>query len=82
MLLKINDTIEDAKALINLLSSINCKLNIIPYNEIDGSYKRPNEKKIHDFLFILKKAPFPVTIRWSKGQEIDAGCGQLVTTTN
>ena len=82
MLLDINDTIEDAKALINLLSSINCKLNIIPYNEIDGSYKRPKEKKIDDFLFILKKAPFPVTIRWSKGQEIDAGCGQLVTTTN
>ena len=36
--------------------------------------------KIDNFLKILVDAPFPVTIRWSKGQEIDAGCGQLATT--
>ncbi len=82
MLLNINDNPKDAKVLINLLSSINCKLNIIPYNEIDGPYKRPDKERIEDFLNILEKAPFPVTIRWSKGQGIDAGCGQLATTTN
>ena len=82
MLLNINDTPKDAKILINLLSSINCKLNIIPYNEIDGPYKRPDKERIADFLNILGKAPFPVTIRWSKGQGIDAGCGQLATTKN
>jgi len=56
-------------------------LNIIPYNEIDGSYKRPNDERIDNFLSVLEKAPFPVTIRWSKGQGIDAGCGQLATKT-
>ena len=79
MLLKINDDTKDAKALIRLLGSINCKLNIIPYNEINGPYKRPNDDRVDKFLNALQKAPFPVTIRWSKGQGIDAGCGQLVT---
>ena len=80
ILSNINDDTNDAKALIHLLGPINCKLNIIPYNEIDGSYKRPNNEKIDNFLSVLEKAPFPVTIRWSKGQGIDAGCGQLATT--
>lgn len=79
MLLNINDDTKDAKALIRLLGSINCKLNIIPYNEINGPYKRPNDDRVDKFLNALQKAPFPVTIRWSKGQGIDAGCGQLVT---
>ena len=79
MLLNINDDTKDAKALIRLLGSINCKLNIIPYNEINGPYKRPNDARVDKFLNALEKAPFPVTIRWSKGQGIDAGCGQLVT---
>ena len=80
MLSNINDNIDDAKALIRKLSSINCKLNLIPYNEINGDYRRPSNEKIDNFLKILVNAPFPVTIRWSKGQEIDAGCGQLATT--
>ncbi len=81
MLSNINDDTKDAKVLIHLLGSIDCKLNIIPYNEIDGSYKRPNDERIDNFLSVLEKAPFPVTIRWSKGQGIDAGCGQLATKT-
>jgi len=80
MLSNINDNPDDAKALIRQLSSINCKLNLIPYNEINGDYRRPSNEKIDNFLKILVDAPFPVTIRWSKGQEIDAGCGQLATT--
>ena len=80
MLSNINDNPDDAKALISQLGSINCKLNLIPYNEVNGDYKRPSNEKIDNFLKILVNAPFPVTIRWSKGQEIDAGCGQLATT--
>ena len=79
MLSNINDSSSDARALIHQLGSINCKLNLIPYNEIDGDFKRPSNEKIDNFLKILAHAPFPVTIRWSKGQEIDAGCGQLAT---
>ena len=75
----INDQPSDGRKLIKILSNINCKLNVIPYNEIDNNYKRPNEDTINRFLDSLKNAMFPVTVRWSKGQDIDAGCGQLAT---
>ncbi|MEC9457029.1 MAG: 23S rRNA (adenine(2503)-C(2))-methyltransferase RlmN, partial [Candidatus Neomarinimicrobiota bacterium] len=70
-----------AQRLQEMLSPINCKLNVIPYNETGGVYIRPEDEKIQTFLSTLKKAPFPVTVRWSKGVGIDAGCGQLATKT-
>ncbi len=66
-----------SEQLIDLLRSLPCKVNVIPYNEIGGKYNRPKEDKIHAFLHSLKHAPFTVTVRWSKGTDIDAGCGQL-----
>ena len=75
----INDQTSDGRELVKILNTTNCKLNIIPYNEIDGVYKRPNDDTINKFLGSLNNASFPVTIRWSKGQDIDAGCGQLAT---
>jgi len=78
-----NDTIEDAERLIKILTEIKkCKINIIPYNTTDGTFQRPNDSKIKAFMNKLNHAPFPVTIRWSKGTGIDAGCGQLVTSEN
>ena len=82
MLKNINDSMQDAKNLISLIKSIKCKLNLIPYNEIDGPYRRPDDQTIMIFLKVFKNAPFPVTVRWSKGQDIDAGCGQLITKEN
>ena len=77
----INDTIEDASRLIEILVGVKkCKLNIIPYNVTDGIFKRPEDAHIKEFMKRLNHAPFPVTIRWSKGTGIDAGCGQLATT--
>ena len=74
-----NDNISDANRLIKIISRIQkCKLNIIPYNMTDGMFQRPDEQQIKLFMKKLKNAPFPVTIRWSKGTDIDAGCGQLV----
>ena len=75
----INNEPRDVDRLLQLLSSVECKLNVIPYNEIDGIYKRPSDEKIESFMNLLKLAPFPVTVRWSKGTDIDAGCGQLAT---
>ena len=75
----INDDPQDAEKLNRLLNSIDCKLNVIPYNEIGGLYRRPSDLQIKTFLHPLRKASFPVTVRWSKGQDIDAGCGQLAT---
>ncbi|MCS5653024.1 MAG: 23S rRNA (adenine(2503)-C(2))-methyltransferase RlmN [Candidatus Marinimicrobia bacterium] len=74
---KLNDSPEDAKTLKRLLRDIRCKLNLIPYNEIGGSYRRPNDDRINAFLAQLQNVCFPVTVRWSKGTDIDAGCGQL-----
>ena len=77
LLAGINDDPNDAKKLQYILSPINCKLNIIPYNDISSSYKRPRDSAIRLFVQTLAKAPFPVTVRWSKGHDINAGCGQL-----
>ena len=77
----INDEPQDAERLLRLLGSIECKLNMIPYNEIGGVYRRPSDEKIEAFMAPLKRASFPVTVRWSKGTDIDAGCGQLVTSS-
>ena len=78
-----NDTVEDANRLITLLTEVQrCKLNVIPYNEIDGEFQRPNQNQIQTFMNKLRSARFPVTIRWSKGTDIDAGCGQLAIKNN
>ena len=77
----VNDDTVDAKNLKEILAPINCKLNLIPYNEINGPYRRPSDTEIKLFISSLKNASFPVTVRWSKGQDIDAGCGQLATVS-
>ncbi len=73
----VTDSMDDAHKLIKLLSGRRCKVNIIPYNEIGGDYRRPPEEVIETFVAVMKNAPFQVTIRWSKGTDISAGCGQL-----
>ena len=72
----VNDDIVDADRLMNLIGNLPCKLNLIPYNEIDGPFYRSSEEKIERFLNRLKRANFTVTIRWSKGTDISGGCGQ------
>lgn len=74
-----SDSPEDAERLKRLLKHIRCKLNVIPFNEIGNTYRRPSDQKIEVFLQALHPAPFPVTVRWSKGQDINAACGQLRT---
>ncbi|NQV36553.1 MAG: radical SAM protein, partial [Candidatus Marinimicrobia bacterium] len=76
---RFNDTSGDAKRLLRLIGGLPCKVNVIPYNDIGGKYQRPSDKRIQNFLKELKEAPFTVTVRWSKGTDIDAGCGQLAT---
>ena len=75
----VNDSIDDANRLGRLLKNTDCKLNIIPFNEIGNKYKRPSNQKIEDFVSALHKIKkgFKILVRWSKGTDIDAGCGQL-----
>ena len=77
LLKDVNASVSDAQNLMNLLKNFPCKLNVIPYNEIDGDYKRPDKENIESFLSSLESAPFMVTVRWSNGTDINAGCGQL-----
>jgi len=73
----VNDTPRDARTLIRLIGDLPCKVNVIPYNEMEGPFQRPGKEDIQLFLETLYRAPFTVTVRWSKGTEINAGCGQL-----
>ena len=75
----INDTKIDAIKLIRLIADLPCKVNVIPYNDIGDSFRRPSEMGIKAFIKELESAPFTVTVRWSKGADIQAGCGQLAT---
>ncbi|MCG8603530.1 23S rRNA (adenine(2503)-C(2))-methyltransferase RlmN [bacterium] len=80
MLGQINDRLEDAVKLRELLRGLKCKVNLIPYNATDGRYRRPTQERIQRFYSELSSLHAPVTIRWSKGEDIDAACGQLAVS--
>ncbi len=74
----VNDSIKDAKRLVKLLRPIRAKINLIPFNEYEGSeFNRPEESAILNFKEILNKNNYTAVIRYSKGQDISAACGQL-----
>lgn len=74
----VNDTVECAIELANLVRGINCYINLIPYNETNNiSYKRTKLENISKFYDILKKNKINVTIRREYGSNISAACGQL-----
>lgn len=78
MLDGINDTEECALELVKLLRSINCYVNLIPYNETENfGFKRSKIEKIDEFYDILKKNNINVTVRREFGGLISAACGQL-----
>jgi 23S rRNA (adenine2503-C2)-methyltransferase len=74
----VNDGKEDARKLVKLLRPIRAKINLIPFNTFEGTpFQRPSQEVILAFQKILLDANFTVMIRWSKGQDIGAACGQL-----
>ena len=77
LMANVNDSISDADRLINLIGELPCKVNVIPYNEIDGAFKRPKEGEISKFVNQINNSNFIVTVRWSKGTDINSGCCQL-----
>ena len=78
LLKDINDSSEDARRLAQLLKPVRAKINLIPFNEHAGSsYKRPDEKIILNFQEILVQHHYTAMIRYSKGLDISAACGQL-----
>ncbi len=74
----VNDDISAAKKLISLLDGIKAKINLIYFNDFEGSeFKRPTEKSMIEFQDYLNKRGQLCTIRESKGLDISAACGQL-----
>jgi 23S rRNA (adenine2503-C2)-methyltransferase len=75
----VNDHRQHARELAELLRDIPCKINLIPYNPVDGiDYKRSSNSAISTFRRMLIEAGYTVTIRTTRGDEIGAACGQLV----
>ncbi len=74
----VNDSIADAKRLVQLLHGLPCKINLIPFNEHEGSeFKCPAEETISTFQSYLMQRQIITMRRASKGQDISAACGQL-----
>lgn len=74
----VNDTLEDAKRLVRLLSNIPSKINLIPFNTSKGiPFNAPSLERVLGFQSVLVNAGFTAIIRKSKGQDISAACGQL-----
>ncbi len=79
MLAGINDALEDARALVKLLKNVPCKMNLIPFNPFPNSgYKCSSSSAIDRFRTVLHHAGLVTTVRRTRGDDIDAACGQLV----
>jgi 23S rRNA (adenine2503-C2)-methyltransferase len=74
----VNDSAAQARELIHLVQDIGCKFNLIPFNPFPGSvFQRPDPQRVRDFGAILNEAGIVTTIRRTRGDDIDAACGQL-----
>jgi 23S rRNA (adenine2503-C2)-methyltransferase len=74
----VNDGPDDARRLARLLRNVRAKINLIPFNDWPGSdFHRPPLARILAFQSILLEAGITTTVRWSKGEDIGAACGQL-----
>jgi 23S rRNA (adenine2503-C2)-methyltransferase len=82
MLKGVNDTDADARRLVNLISGIPAKINLIPFNPWPGSgYERSDWERIESFADIVNKAGYASPVRTPRGEDIMAACGQLKSAT-
>ena len=77
----VNDSPDDAAQLARLLRGVRAKVNLIPFNDWEGAegagFRRPPIARILAFQSVLLDAGITTTVRWSKGEDIGAACGQL-----
>ena len=79
----VNDSLELADELCELLTQIDCKINLIPFNPFSESkYKRPSGNRVKRFQKHLQDNGYVTTIRSTRGDDIMAACGQLVGQVN
>ena len=80
---QVNDRVEHAKQLAELLKDLPCKINLIPFNPFPGSeYKRVSNNQLNRFRDILANEGYTVTVRTTRGDDIAAACGQLAGEVN
>jgi 23S rRNA (adenine2503-C2)-methyltransferase len=74
----VNDSVEQATILAKHAQLLHAKVNLIPYNTVEGlAWRRPGDFAIDRFAAILRAAKVVATVRHEKGHDIDAACGQL-----
>jgi 23S rRNA (adenine2503-C2)-methyltransferase len=80
LLKDVNDSPEDARRLVKLLHGIKGKVNLLPLNEAAGiPFERPADSRVNRFAEILADHGVTVSVRRSRGRDIRAACGQLIT---
>ncbi len=78
MLDGVNDADAHARALVDIASRVSCKYNLIPFNPFPGStLRRSGAERVRRFAGILRSAGLTATVRKTRGDDIDAACGQL-----
>ncbi|MBD2039485.1 23S rRNA (adenine(2503)-C(2))-methyltransferase RlmN [Microcoleus sp. FACHB-672] len=78
LLAGMNDLPEHAVELAELMRGFQCHVNLIPYNPIsEAGYQRPSQQRIQSFVKALQDRKVAVSVRYSRGLEADAACGQL-----
>ena len=83
MLDGVNDSDELAHTLVELVHDVPCKLNLIPFNPFpDSGFKRSSRERMRRFADILMQAGIVTTTRKTRGDDIDAACGQLAGQVN
>ena len=74
----VNDGDDDAKRLISLLAGLNCHVNLIPLNKVEGTgFDTVSRKRAYEFMSLLENAGVQATVRRELGSDIDGACGQL-----
>jgi 23S rRNA (adenine2503-C2)-methyltransferase len=80
MLAGVNDRVEQASALAGLLDEQAFKVNLIPFNPTGSGFQGSSPKAIEAFRAVLAQRGLPVTVRLTRGRDIDAACGQLAAS--
>jgi 23S rRNA (adenine2503-C2)-methyltransferase len=73
----VNDSADDARRVVRLLSGLRAKVNLIPWNPGELPFAPPSAERLEEFRRILADKDVPVFVRYSRGQDVFAACGQL-----
>jgi 23S rRNA (adenine2503-C2)-methyltransferase len=72
-----NDSPDDARRVVKLLANLRAKVNLIPWNPGELPYEKPDPARVEEFRRIITDRGLPAFVRYSRGQDVMAACGQL-----